>query len=119
MPRFWLIFDIGLSTSFEKLYSWLDDHKAIECGDNAATFVTPKSYESIEKEVRNACRNGSGSRVYLIGPTKPASAAPVPTPPGSAPSGSQLIGKFVVGRRKSPPWSGFGATPSPDEKDEG
>jgi hypothetical protein len=119
MQRFWLIFDIGLSTSFEELYSWLDDQKAIECGDNAATFVTPKSYESVEKEVRKACRNGGGSRVYLIGPQKAASAAPVPTTPGSAPSGPRLIGKFIVGRRKAPPWSGFGSASSPDEKDEG
>jgi hypothetical protein len=106
--RFWLNFDIGLSTSFENLYAWLDDNNAIECGDNTATFVTNKSFETVARELKNACRDGGGSRLYLIG-----------KPPKAANGGPNLVGRFIVGRRKAPPWSGFGSVTSYDEKDEG
>jgi hypothetical protein len=106
MPRFWVIFDIGLSSSFEKLFTWLDDQHAIECGENAATFVSEKPYGKVALELRKIFRNGSGggSRIYLIG-----------KPEGT----THDVGRFVVGRRKAPAWSGFGSTSLPDEGDEG
>jgi hypothetical protein len=67
--RFWLSFDVGLTSSFEHLYAWLDDHKSKECGDNVATFVTDKSLDSIAKELTKTVTrdNGRGTRLYLIG----------------------------------------------------
>jgi hypothetical protein len=104
MARFWLIYDIGLSTSFEKLFAWLDDVGADECGENAATFSSNKSPEVIAKELRNACKNGGGSRAYLVRKNV---------------NGNGFVGQFIVGRRKPPPWAGFGSKPSPDQQDKG
>jgi hypothetical protein len=104
MPRFWLIFDIGLSTSFENLFAWLDDNDADECGDNAATFSSNKSVQTIVKELTAACQNGGGSRLYLVRRNV---------------QGHGYVDRFIVGRRKAAPWSGFGSSSSPDEKDEG
>jgi len=40
--RYWLIYDLGLQGHYDELFAWLDQHKAKECGDNAATFVSNK-----------------------------------------------------------------------------
>lgn len=101
--RYWLCFDVGLTSSFEQLYGWLDDHKAIECGDNTATFFHDKPFDAVAKELTSAVRrdNGHGTRLYLIGPVQ----------------GRGYVGKFITGRRKASPWQGFGSAPS-DERDE-
>jgi hypothetical protein len=99
--RYWLIFDIGLSTPYEKLFAWLDENGAAECGDNAATFMHEKTFEQMVRELRKLI-NG-GARAYLIGHHEK----------------GRSVGRFILGRRKAPPWAGFGNLPSSDEKDEG
>lgn len=101
--RYWLSFDISLTAQYEKLFAWLDEHDAQECGENFATFFHEKPYERLVQELQKIL-NGR-SRAYLIGVLDPAKGRP--------------IGRFVSGRRKAPPWTGFGATPSPNESDEG
>lgn len=32
----WISYDLGVKGDYEGLYAWLDDHKAIECGDSVA-----------------------------------------------------------------------------------
>jgi hypothetical protein len=101
--RYWVIFDLSLSASFERLYAWLDDRKAVECGENAATFSSDKAFNAVAKELAATMQDhGRGSRIYLIGRQE-----------------HSVIGRFVVGRRRARPWEGFGSTPASDEKDEG
>jgi hypothetical protein len=105
MPRYWLCFDVGLTSSFESLYAWLDDRKAVECGDNVATFVYNKDFDSVVKELLTTIRkNGGRTRLYLIGKRSPH---------------GTVGGKFIAGRRKTSPWEGFGTSPSSAEEDEG
>jgi hypothetical protein len=49
--RYWLIYDLGLQGHYDELFAWLDQHKAKECGDNVATFVSNKSRQGIVKEI--------------------------------------------------------------------
>ncbi|MHB9292468.1 hypothetical protein Holit_01566 [Hollandina sp. SP2] len=36
--RVWLSYDLGIKGDYANLYIWLDEHKALECGDSIATF---------------------------------------------------------------------------------
>jgi hypothetical protein len=101
--RYWLCFDIGLTAQYEKLFAWLDEHDAKECGDNFATFLHEKPYERLAQELQKLLKGRS--RAYLIGPPDPVKGRPV--------------GRFISGRRKAPPWTGFGTIPSQHESDEG
>jgi hypothetical protein len=110
MPnRYWLCFDVGLTSSFERLYGWLDDHKALECGDNFATFFHDADFETVAGEISRTTQkdNGRGTRLYLIGKA----------PSTKDPTKSGLIGRFVAGKRKASPWEGFGSE-SPESNDE-
>lgn len=83
--RYWLSFDLGLRGNYEELYIWLDNMKALECGENIATFVTDKSVKQINEELAKFLKKSV--RIYII-----------------AKSG----GKFILGRRKRPSWAGYG-----------
>ena len=100
--RFWLIFDVGLTSSFEQLFTWLDDHDATECGDNVATFLHEKSFDKLADELARILHNSG--RAYLIGMADPET--------------KRFVGRFIIGRRKAPPWSGYGKRTSPEQKDE-
>ncbi len=99
MPRFWLSFDLGLRGNYEELYQWLDNAESLECGDSVATFVTAKTREQITKELSKVL--GRNARVYLIGPGKKGAVA----------------GRFILGRRKRAPWSGY-AIPATEGEEE-
>jgi len=32
----WISYDLGIKGDYQGLYSWLDDHDAIECGNSVA-----------------------------------------------------------------------------------
>ena len=99
MPRFWLSFDLGLQGNYEKLYEWLDDSDSLECGDSVATFVTPKTRETITGELSPLL--GANARVYLIGPGKK----------------GKVAGSFIIGRRKRAPWFGYASPPTEAEEE--
>jgi hypothetical protein len=101
--RYWLCFDIALTAQYEKLFAWLDEHDAEECGDNFTTFLHEKPYPRLVQELKKLFTHNS--RAYLIGPLDSAK--------------GRWIGRFIAGRRKAPPWTGFGAIPSLNETDEG
>jgi len=102
--RYWLCFDVGLTSSFEHLYSWLDDHHSRECCENVATFLHDKAFDSVAKEIVQTLQkdNGRGTRLYLIGKV----------------AKDRTGGRFIVGKRKASPWQGFGSEISPEERDE-
>lgn len=88
MPRYWVSFDLGLRGNFEELYAWLDSLGAKECGDSVATFVSKKSREQMARELKKVV--SPGVRVYLI----------------TMKDG----GKFIIGKRRAAPWSGYAVT---------
>ena len=94
--RYWISFDLGLQGDYQALYAWLDkqDYKergdgegAKECGDNVATFVSDKSREQIEGELKTRLSGQRNPRIYII--TKDSG------------------GRFIFGKRKFPPWKGY------------
>lgn len=91
----WLSYDLGVSGDYEGLYSWLENHGAKECGSSVAFL---KNYEfegdlleSLEADVRDAVTLNRRSRIYVI-----------------FDDDGRLRGQYVVGKRKAPPWTGFG-----------
>lgn len=101
----WLSYDLGVSGDYEGLYSWLENHGAKECGSSVAFL---KNYEfegdlleSLKADVRGAVTLNRRSRIYVI-----------------FNDDGRLRGQYVVGKRKAPPWTGFGDEPE-QEADEG
>ena len=91
----WLSYDLGVSGDYEGLYSWLADHGAKECGTSVA-FLKNYSFErdiveSLEADIGEAVELNRRSRIYVI-----------------FRDNDRLRGKYVVGKRKAPPWTGFG-----------
>jgi hypothetical protein len=91
---------------FEGMYEFLDAHAAKECGGSMGAF----SYEykkdllaELTKDLKGAVSFDKRSRVYVI----------FPGPKG------EHVGRFIVGRRKAPPWAGFGPSQGDDEEDVG
>lgn len=91
----WLSFDLGVQGDYEGLYEWLDKHKAKECGGSIACF----SYESlgavpdsILMDLKSAVKLTGKNRVYVIWMAD-----------------GKMKGRFILGSRKSPSWTGYAA----------
>lgn len=100
----WLSYDLGLKGDYPGLFTWLDNHKAIECGQNFAFFhyVIIESFTEIGKEelVNAIYKDISGSvklsktdRLYIIWRDNDT---------------NKVKGTFINGARKQNPWEGFG-----------
>jgi len=104
MPRkgVWITYDLGIRGDYEGMYSFLDKHNATECGDSAA-FLTFDFSDDIVREFNDAINEAvtfdKRCRVYLIFP--------------KAEGGCK--GRFIIGRRKPPPWAGYGSNESSEE----
>jgi hypothetical protein len=86
MTRYWLSFDLGLQGDYDSLYVWLDKHSAQECGDSVATFKSNKTREQIASELKELFDDKRKPRIYLI---------------------MRRGGKFLLGKRKRSPWTGY------------
>lgn len=91
----WLSYDLGVSGDYEGIYSWLENHGAKECGSSVAFL---KNYEfegnlleSLEADIEEAVTLNRRSRIYVI-----------------FSKDGRARGRYLVGKRKSPPWTGFG-----------
>lgn len=98
----WLSFDLGVSGDYEGMYSWLDNHEAKECGSSVACFSF--SYDgdlakSLKTEIENAVSLNNRSRVYVVYRDE-----------------KKLKGRYVIGRRKSAPWGGYGTQEEHDDE---
>jgi hypothetical protein len=93
--RYWLSFDLGFQGNYQDLFAWLDKMEARECGENAATFLSAKSRQTIVKELK-----------AVLQVTERPSSSPT-TEPRIYIITRKRGGKFVIGKRKIAPWAGY------------
>lgn len=97
----WLSYDLDPEANYESLYTWLDNHEAVECGNSIAFFRYPCNQietlkDAILSDLHNNVELGKNSRLYLVYPIKKAQAF-------------STRGTFIEGgRKKSAPWKGYG-----------
>lgn len=97
----WLSYDLDPEANYSSLYTWLDNHDAVECGNSIAFFRYPCNQieelkDTIFSDLHDSVDLGKNSRLYLVYPTK---------------KNGKIItqGAFIEGgRKKSPPWKGYG-----------
>jgi hypothetical protein len=106
MKRYiWLSFDLGVNGDYEGMYAWLDDHHAKECGDSFAylTFESKRDIaQAVLKDLKKTVHTTRNSRIYLVYLNEQGKAK----------------GKFILGSRKSAPWTGYGAVSEEESFDE-
>lgn len=94
----WISYDLGVKGDYDSLYAYLDNHKAVECGDSLAFLYvefdgTDAAFEmKIKGEIKEAVRLQKTDRVYIV----------------YRRNDKRVGGKFLFGNRKSSPWQGFG-----------
>jgi hypothetical protein len=93
----WLSYDLGVKGDYANLYRWLDNVKAMECGDSVAYFkVDIADNESvpdfIKTELESNVEFSKTDRVYIVWTNG---------------DGSNK-GRFIIGKRKASPWQGYG-----------
>ena len=104
MKKFiWISFDLGVRGDYEGMYSWLDDLGAKECGNGVAScwFSYQDDFlKSLKADIDDAVSLDKRSRIYIV-----------------FREDDKIKGTFVVGRRKSAPWMGYGMHGEYDEVD--
>jgi hypothetical protein len=98
----YITFDFGLKGDYTGLFTWLDNHNAVECGNGVAflKFETKsKNYNDIFKELNNelskAVKLSNSDRIYAIVKDE---------------TSNLVKGRFIVGGRRQAPWIGYGRT---------
>ncbi|WP_282019171.1 hypothetical protein [Salegentibacter mishustinae] len=94
-----LSYDLGLKGDYSSLYSWLDEHKAIECGNNLAALAYESDtsdfnevYEVLKKDLENHIKIDKTDRLYMIMQDS---------------ADDKMKGRFLFGNRKRAPWEGY------------
>lgn len=91
----WISYDLGVKGDYPSLYQWLDEYKAVECG-NSIAFLKYEFKEDLLKELKEDIENKvnftNGDRVYVIFLNE---------------EDHKIKGTFIRGGRKSNPWTGF------------
>lgn len=101
----WICYDLGVKGDYEGLYAWLDDQNAKECGNSVATLeyeCTNDLLEELQKEISQNVALAKHDRIYIIWREE-----------------RKAKGKFLFGKRKAAPWSGYGSQePQVDEEEQ-
>lgn len=97
----WISYDLGIKGDFQGLYTWLDDHNAIECGNSVAYIEYEVDTEvnllpKLKKELEANVQFKQGDRVYIVRREVEK-------------KGTFVRGRFIIGNRKSNPWKGYGS----------
>lgn len=101
VARYWLSFDLGFGADYEYLFEWLDRLEAKECTPSTATFDTDMTIAAIERELKELLKDNKRARLYII-----------------FMKNSRMIGRWVAGKRKAAPWSGYYVPTSEEDEDE-
>ena len=107
MQRIWISFDLGLRGDYEGLYAWLDKHEAKECGDSLAYLdfeYEDDLIRSLIEDIKSSVEVTKKTRVYVI---------------WQDPENRKVEGRFILGARKAPAWTGCGEGSAEAEPDEG
>jgi hypothetical protein len=94
----WLSFDLGIKGDYEGMYQWLDKLDAKECGDGFAFFEYHYQNDLIEElkaDLKSAIEITKKTRIYIVYRDATNKSIDKPT------------GKFIIGNRKSSPWTGY------------
>ena len=106
MKRFiWISYDLGVRGDYERLYGWLDEHGAKECGDSLAAInyeVKKELLKELRADIGEAIEINKRTRVYVI---------------HLDPATKKMKGTFIFGKRKAARWTGFAS--GKGEEDEG
>ncbi|NIA10710.1 MAG: hypothetical protein GWP10_13530 [Nitrospiraceae bacterium] len=102
----WLSYDLGIKGDYEGLYAWLDDLEAKECGDNLVFFnydinSSENLITEIKEDIKNKVSIAKKDRIYII----------------SEDTKRNIKGKFIFGKRKSSPWTGYGTKEAKIDED--
>ncbi len=103
----WISYDLGIEGDYRGLYKWLDQNKAIECGDNFAflqkQFPSKESdfLKILKDEIKEFASIKKNDRIYIIHRTKD----------------KKVSGDFIFGSRKRAPWEGFAEIKGMNSKD--
>ena len=105
--RYWLSYDLGVGGDYAHLYQWLDDRKAVPCGNNVAYFTyeyqpggNPDTLLKEELEQKIALK--PGNILYVI---------------RQKGDEEKTVGTYIYGKRQAAPWTGYGSV-STEEDDE-
>lgn len=94
--KIWLSYDLVTLGDYEDLFTWLDDHNARECGRNLAVLKFEYAvdvFEELIDDLNQAVELDRQTRIYVMLRDH---------------DGDKMVGRFVKGRRKQPPWTGYG-----------
>jgi len=101
----WISFDLGVRGDYEGIYQFLDGHAAKECGDSLAFLhfeFKNDLFADLKKDLKGSVKTDKRTRIYVIFPEE----------------NGRHKGRFLVGGRKRPPWTGY-ATSDQTEEDVG
>jgi len=100
----WISYDFGLKGDYTGLFTWLDNHKAVECGSGLAffrydtstletTIQTKVLINKISADLKEYVKLSKSDRLYIIWKDDET---------------KKIKGEFISGSRKQSPWEGYG-----------
>ncbi len=105
--RIWISFDLGLDGDYENLFTWIDLHDGVECGDHLAFIAYEFDGEleaSLTEDLSKVVTIRPRDRIYVIYHQ-------------TGPEGMRAAGQFLFGGRKQAPWVGYATKDAGDSKD--
>jgi hypothetical protein len=105
-------YDFGLRGDYKGLYTWLDNHDALDCGQGLAFLKYKANAETsskdlmnqVLKELKQAVKLNKSDRIYIICKDS---------------ESKKVKGDFMNGSRKAAPWEGYGDLEGQNIEDEG
>ncbi|WBV52810.1 hypothetical protein [Chryseobacterium gambrini] len=96
----WLSFDFGLKGNYASLFTFLDNNKAIDCGNGLAYFVydnenmlpVEELVTHLKSELERLVQPTNNDRIYVIYRDD---------------EKGSVKGNFLFGNRKTPAWNGY------------
>jgi len=101
----WLSYDLGVKGDYDSLYAYLDNQKAVECGDSLAFFnvefdgTDEELEKKLKKDIKECVRLSKTDRIYIT----------------YRRADKRVGGKFIFGSRKASPWQGYGQAESTED----
>lgn len=99
----WISYDFGLKGDYTGLFTWLNNHKAVECGSGLAFIKydvelnvldsTETLISKLKGELIENVELSKSDRLYVVWHDSQT---------------GKIKGHFIAGSRKQAPWEGFG-----------